>query len=1189
MIVTATNVITAGILSFDGTTNQPIVYPEGTTLAEIQREVFDQNGSVNKLSDSPGQVAPPKLVEPENKPKALGFNWTLGGVNFANGNLIGSGGTMPSLAPRQAASVSNGALAESSNSRNPADAPTIGTLTGIMTDPQFIVTTRALAQREGVAPLTPPTDYNFDGVTTSPNVGKLGTFAPVPAPSAEPRDDSSVAGGRVVASGGTQPSAGDATVILDPDGRQVEMLSAREVANKNADRVRQLSRGEAHQAEQFADSAKVPQLGDLPMAGRAFRSESGRQAKMKVDDLQTIVPQNAAQALSGGFTGVQSGVNSPIVNHAVIISPHEPDDRKDVETLGRKSEIALGLDLSPTLGKSNYQLDEAAKSAIKQKAESASRAPSTFGGGGGGGAVQGGSDEAIRGEYDKLVMRKKLQFAQDAEKQGDLTTASKLYGEVSVLADKINTSAGEQMGKVPNPEAAAKLPAFRANDLDVGTLVQEGKYYYEAGRVDEAEKKLTEALQKDPSSVAANYYLRLAKEKQMSDASRRSELESADALLQVEKSWDVEQRNGQLVPRPNAFNRTNLAGNDSRKKLDVTDSEPQSTATVPGATLEPMNVMHYNSIKIENEANLTNKEALLKRLKALSPEELRQTLPTLLPDPTLTSLLEGYVNSQARVSALLKDRGPEDPEVKQLQTAAVVFDQEINGRVNGIMKGLETDVETARAIVTNVAAKVEEARKNDAALAERLKKEAEAAEAAKAALNPPKPAASPLIPQPEVSTAENAFSTFSLNVADVAFKLAAASLEKGVMPDPSNIRTEEFINAFDYRDPEPGPGAPLAFAWERVRYPFAQNRDLLRFAVRTAAAGRQPGRPMNIVLLLDNSGSMERADRVAIIRQALRVLASKLEPQDRLSVVTFARTAHLRVDGVPGSQAAQVAEEIGGLTPQGGTNLEEAMRLAYETAQRHYLANGVNRVVLMTDGAANLGNVDPVALKEKVDANRKQGIALDCFGIGWEGYNDDLLETLSRNGDGRYRFINTPEEATTDFVGQLAGALNVAASDVKVQVEFNPKRVANYRQIGYAKHQLTKEQFRDNTVNAAQIAAAESGNALYTVEVNPAGEGPIAIVRVRYRVPGTQDYHEHEWAVPYQGNALGLEQASIAMRLAGAASAFAEWLGGSPFAAEVTPDRLLSYLNGVPEAFGADQRPKKLEWMIRQAKSLTGK
>src|SRR5438067_2020453 len=114
------------------------------------------------------------------------------------------------------------------------------------------------------------------------------------------------------------------------------------------------------------------------------------------------------------------------------------------------------------------------------------------------------------------------------------------------------------------------------------------------------------------------------------------------------------------------------------------------------------------------------------------------------------------------------------------------------------------------------------------------------------------------------------------------------------------------------------------------------------------------------------------------------------------------------------------------------------------------------------------------------------GIALDCFGIGWEGYNDDLLENLSRNGDGRYGFVNTPEAAATEFAGQLAGALHVAASDVKVQVEFNPRRVTTYRQIGYAKHQLTKEQFRDNTVDAAEIGAAESGNALYVIESNAA-------------------------------------------------------------------------------------------------------
>jgi len=359
--------------------------------------------------------------------------------------------------------------------------------------------------------------------------------------------------------------------------------------------------------------------------------------------------------------------------------------------------------------------------------------------------------------------------------------------------------------------------------------------------------------------------------------------------------------------------------------------------------------------------------------------------------------------------------------------------------------------------------------------------------------------------------------------------------------------------------------------------------------MRRCAAGREPGRPLNIVLLLDNSGSMERADRVAIIHEALKVLAAQLQPQDTLSIVTFARTARLWVDGARGDQAATAVNQVSDLTPEGGTNLEEAMNLAYATVRRHYLANGVNRVVLLTDGAANLGNVDPDALKQKVESWRKQGIALDCFGIGWEGYNDDLLEVLSSNGDGRYGFINTPEAATTEFAAQLAGALHVAAEDVKVQLEFNPARVISWRQIGYAKHQLTKEQFRDNTVAAAPMAAREAGNALYTVEVNPQGKGPVATVRVSFRVPGTTDVSEHEWQVPFDGTAPALENSSPAMRLAATAGEFAEWLASSPFAQEVTTDQLLNYLNGVPAIYGADARPKQLETMIREAKSLSGK
>ncbi|MBL9135173.1 MAG: von Willebrand factor type A domain-containing protein [Verrucomicrobiales bacterium] len=452
------------------------------------------------------------------------------------------------------------------------------------------------------------------------------------------------------------------------------------------------------------------------------------------------------------------------------------------------------------------------------------------------------------------------------------------------------------------------------------------------------------------------------------------------------------------------------------------------------------------------------------------------------------------------------------------------------------------------------------------------------------------PAAVPVpVPQSEVSAEQDAFSTFSLNVADVSFKLAEASLGNQALPGAGTIRSEEFLNAFDYHDPQPAAGAPLGFAWDRARDPFTHGRDLLRLAVKTASSGREANQALHLVLVLDNSGSMERADRVRILRECLRVLAEKLGSADRISVVAFARTARLWVEALSGDQAGELLERVGQLTPEGGTNLEDALRVAYETALKHFVIGGGNRVILMTDGAANLGEVRSEVLRQLVVAHRTKGVALDCFGIGWEGYNDEVLEALSRNGDGRYGFVQSPEEASAGFAAQLAGALQVAASDVKVQVEFNPRRVASWRQVGYAKHQLTQEQFRDNTVDAAEIGAAESGNALYVIDTLSGGSGPVAIVRVRFREPASGLYREHAWEVPYTGLALPLDQSRPAFRLAVVASLFAESLADSPFAAEVTSDRLLGLMTGVPAAFVPDPRPGRLEWMIRQAKSLRGR
>jgi len=653
-----------------------------------------------------------------------------------------------------------------------------------------------------------------------------------------------------------------------------------------------------------------------------------------------------------------------------------------------------------------------------------------------------------------------------------------------------------------------------------------------------------------------------------------------------------------LGDEPTLGNLFKSTGKPSEEHRSSNSSSAPSPSTFPTMGLSPETLRRVEQLRVESSSELARRQTNLESLSELKPENLAQAIARSNAADAEQNVLN--LNEQLTIAnkklATLNQSGMTNPESARVSSEVDGLRRKINDASATLRLGLLAGIDSLEQGVDDLDKEIQKAKAGEQNLDQpqrqqtgRLQESLERLPAEQPDAPQPRPVVPPQIPQPEVQTHEHAFSTFSLNVSDVSFKLAAASLEKGVMPEPAGIRAEEFINAFDYRDPEPAPGAPFAFAWERVRYPFAHNRDLLRFSLKTASQGRQAGRPLNLVLLLDNSGSMERADRVRIIHEALRVLAAQLQPQDMLSVVTFARTARLWVDGVPGSQAGQIAEELSGLTPQGGTNLEEAMNLGYQTALRHYRADGINRVVLLTDGAANLGDVDAGRLKAKVETNRKQGIALDCFGIGWEGYNDDLLEVLTRNGDGRYGFINTPEEAASEFAGQLAGALHVAASDVKVQVEFNPNRVTVYRQIGYAKHQLTKEQFRDNTVDAAELGSAESGNALYVIEINAGGEGPLATVRVRFKVPGTAEYPEHAWEVPYTGNAVPLEQASPATRLAASTSAFAEWLASSPYATEVTPDALLGHLGGVPEVYGADARPKRLEWMIRQAKSLSGK
>ena len=441
---------------------------------------------------------------------------------------------------------------------------------------------------------------------------------------------------------------------------------------------------------------------------------------------------------------------------------------------------------------------------------------------------------------------------------------------------------------------------------------------------------------------------------------------------------------------------------------------------------------------------------------------------------------------------------------------------------------------------------------------------------------------------PEIDAKTNGFSTFSLHVSDVSFKLAQAALAKGQWPDASRIRSEEFLNAFDYGDPMPTQSERISCRIEQAIHPFLQQRNLLRVSMRTAAAGRSSSTPLKLTFLLDNSGSMERIDRQQTVRRAFAVLAQQLKPMDEVTLISFARQPRLLADRISGARSQELLQIIEELPSEGGTNLEAALRLAFEKAQEQYQQNAQNRIILLTDGAVNLGDASPERLAEMIVRMRNAGVAFDAAGISADGLNDEVLEALARKGDGRYYLLDSLESVEDGFAKQIAGALRPAAKNVKIQVEFNPERVGKYKLLGFEKHRLNKEDFRNDKVDAAEMAAAEAGVALYQVQTKPDGFGDIGTVSVRFRDLDSGNMVEELWPIPYETNALRAELASNSMKIATVASLFATKLKGDVLADTINLKELASLISTLPPEVRNSLRIKKLELMIQQARQMNG-
>jgi Ca-activated chloride channel family protein len=328
-------------------------------------------------------------------------------------------------------------------------------------------------------------------------------------------------------------------------------------------------------------------------------------------------------------------------------------------------------------------------------------------------------------------------------------------------------------------------------------------------------------------------------------------------------------------------------------------------------------------------------------------------------------------------------------------------------------------------------------------------------------------------------------STFSIDVDTGSYSNVRRMLGHGVLPHPDAVRVEEFINYFPYDYALPEGDAPFAIHTAVARAPWNPDRLILRIALKGQDIARASLPPANLVFLVDVSGSMFPEEKLPLLQAALQLLVDRLRPEDRITLVTYAGTTRVVLPATAGSEKARIHAAIRDLTAGGSTAGASGIKLAYQEAEQNFIPGGINRILLATDGDFNVGLTDFDALKQMVAEKRKTGISLSTLGFGTGNYNEHLMEQLADVGNGAYSYIDTLLEGRKVLIDEMSSTLATIARDVKIQVEFNPAQVREYRLIGYENRLLRREDFNDDKVDAGEIGAGHSVTALY--ELTPAG------------------------------------------------------------------------------------------------------
>ncbi len=439
---------------------------------------------------------------------------------------------------------------------------------------------------------------------------------------------------------------------------------------------------------------------------------------------------------------------------------------------------------------------------------------------------------------------------------------------------------------------------------------------------------------------------------------------------------------------------------------------------------------------------------------------------------------------------------------------------------------------------------------------------------------------------PFVDAYEDHLSTFALDVDTASYSVARRYVKDGNVPPAEAIRVEEFVNYFDPGYPTP-PDVAFGIYADGARSPFhSDGQYILRFGVQGYEVPEHTRKPASLTFVIDVSGSMDRENRLGLVKQSLQMLVDQLRPDDMVSIVVYGSDTRVVLYPTSGADRDTILNAIYSLRSQGSTNAEAGLQLGYQMAANAFRPDAINRVILCSDGVANVGQTGPDAILNTIRGYVEEGITLTSVGFGMGNFNDVLLERLANDGNGNYAYVDNLDEARKLFVDDLTSTLQVIALDAKIQVDFNPEVVAYYRLIGYENRDVADQDFRNDAVDAGEIGAGHSATALYAVTFRPNADGRIATVQLRWEDPDTHEVTEINGNFNTWDLAASFEQADPRYQLAVIVAQYAELLRHSPWAAETSAAQLVDHAYRISSLLWDDTEVTEFASLVSRASQI---